>query len=163
MIAQYRPDIARAVEETVVNLKGLEQTLEILRNDLAWLAQSVGHPQAAQIALTPARALGIGQIANVGALPNLGNVGMVGQTPYATPFQTPNAVPNVGPIGTIGQVPYAAAIQTPFATPNVGVPTIATPFSGYPSVASPFAAYPNVSAPYGVPTPFNGAFAGLYR
>lgn len=120
MIAQYRPDIARAVEETVVNLKALEHTLEVLRNDLAWLAQTVGHPQAAQLVLTPSRNLGIGAQGSLGISPQI--PGQL-QNPYMMPFGAfgpQAAIPSVG-------VPFASQwgpIQTgnPFAQPGVTNP-----------------------------------------
>lgn len=141
MIAQYRPDIARALEQTVVNLKGLEQTLEILRTDLATLAHSIGHPQAAQFVLTPTRGLGIVAAGGLNAVnpnlmgwygPQVGAFGPIGaQTPYGSGFQTPYAggPPQVG-IGAIG---------TPHATPGIGFPNVGTPFVGQPPVTNPYA------------------------
>jgi len=113
MFAQYRPDIVRAVEETVANLKGLEHTIEILRNDLAWLAQSIGHPQAAQIALTPTRSL----VAN----PALAGTNPLVQAPYATPY---GFTPQIG----------AGPMAVPFGA--YAYPSVVSPFAGYPQTTS---------------------------
>jgi hypothetical protein len=122
MIAQYRPDIARAIEETVVNLKGLEQTLEILRNDLAWLAQSIGHPQAAQVALTPTRTLAI-----------------AGASPFAAGIGQPGTF---GLSANAGQVPMFGFQPTPF---GASVPPANVPYAGLP-YGSPMLGYPNMGA-----------------
>lgn len=98
MIVQYRPDIARAAEETVSNIKELETRLEVIKNDLAWLCQSIGHLPAAQLALTPVRGLAMG-------IPGVPTV-----SPYGGSF-----VPNVAPIG----LPQTGT-QAPWAVPAFG-------------------------------------------
>ena len=131
MIAQYRPDIARALEQTVVNLKTLEQSLEILRADLATLAHSIGHPQAAQLVLTPGRNLGI---VGAGALNTI--------NPLQAGAYGPQAVSPLGQFGQVGA--YGGGFQIPFVgvpwqTPGFGFPNVATPFVGQPNVANPYA------------------------
>lgn len=140
MIAQYRPDIARVAEETVVNLKSLENSIEVLRNDLAWLCQSIGHPEAARLALTPTRFPAVGGGLGIGATTSLLNpaLGFASGLPLTHP---------------------ALAAGLPFATTN---PAIA--FAGLPTI-NPYAAI----NPYlmsvvgagqfpGVQVPINGAF-----
>ncbi|MCA1814333.1 MAG: hypothetical protein LC624_10360, partial [Halobacteriales archaeon] len=103
MIAQYRPEIARLAEQTVVSLKECETRLELLRNDLATLCGVVGHPAAAQLALTPARLLG----------PGLGSFG-------AGPTQqqpSPSAYGSLSPWGSSWGSPWSNPVSAPFPAP----------------------------------------------
>lgn len=129
MIAQYRPDIARVAEDTVLNLKELENRIEILKNDLAVLCTNIGHPEAARIAATPARWLGAGY----GAVPTtLGPLGQV--TPFAgvSPAMVPSVppvtgVPTVSPFGT----PFASPFASPFVTSGFAQPGFGAPFGSH--------------------------------
>ncbi|MGQ0535938.1 MAG: hypothetical protein ACT4PT_07685 [Methanobacteriota archaeon] len=128
MLAQYRPDVARVAEETVVNLKDLESRIEILKNDLAQLCLSIGHPEAARVAATPAR--WVPQIAGIGAQGAFGSQGVFGQVPIGsqspygsqTPFGAqslmyPN-VPNLSPFATFGLTnPLSSAFANPLVNP----------------------------------------------
>lgn len=117
MIGQTNPQLLRVVEETVANLKQLETCIETLRVDIAGVAQSIGHPEAAQRALSSGRALqgqlpfgaGGGQLPFTGAanIPNWGQTSSGIQSPYSS--QNPYA--SQSPYGV--QSPYA--FQNPFA------------------------------------------------
>lgn len=117
MIAQYRPEIARVAEQTVLGLKELETRLELLKNDLAALCTAVGHPPAAQLAVTPTRLLGGPVIAPFG----VAHAGPIGALGAPSPFATPVAAP------------WAA---NPLATPFASVPG-APVLGGFPGIGSP--------------------------
>lgn len=108
MIAQYRPDIARVAEETVVNLKELENRLEIMKNELAWLCTSIGHPEAARLAATPVRAAYNNPYAlSIGATSALGGL-------YSLP-QVPGVSPLAAQFGLVNPVAAALAAQQALA------------------------------------------------
>jgi len=147
MIAQYRPEIARLAEQTVVNLKECESQLELLRNDLVALCATVGHPAAAQVAATPARLLppGIGTLGGIGISPvhQLSPYGNL--APWAT---------GVGPFAT----PFAAPFPTPFPAP-FGGPQSAVPAFG-PAFHAPFPSLGSFG-PIGGAGAFGPGFAGI--
>lgn len=131
VIAQLRPDVVRLVEETVTNLKALENQIEIVKTDLASLCLQIGHPEAARIAATPIRGL----LSSTGALAT-----PFGLSPFATasPFAAPTALPNVG----LATTPYlSSGAIVGAASPWVLSPygTIA-PSSFGPAYASPLGA-----------------------
>jgi hypothetical protein len=155
MIAQYRPEIARVAEETVVNLKELEGRIETLKGDLAALCSVIGHPAAAHLAVTPARlvspTLGLGSVfGSALASPfGLGTPGTFGNVaPWANPYTTPFAAPFAS------QVPFGVA---PFAgsyLPTLGSPIGVTPFAGIaPSLAN--------AVPFQGIAPFGGIGSSL--
>ena len=118
MIANYRSEIARVAEETVANLKGLETQIEVLRNGLAWLCQSIGQPDAARWALMPSRGISTagGAYGVSGALSNLpfGPIPtMAPQVPQTSVLPPSYALPG----GFVAQAPYAYA-----TVPAVGLP-----------------------------------------
>ncbi len=148
MIAQYRPDIARVTEETVVNLKELESRMEVLRNDLAWLCTTLGHPEAARVAATPVRSVGIPS-----ALP-IGTAGLLG---VSTPLQNMLAAQYAGISPFASGVPGSGQSWSPIA----GIPTasgIATgaAFNPLASLVNPAAALLNPAAAYA--NPFAAAY-----
>lgn len=148
MIAQYRPDIARAAEETVLHMKELENRIEVLRNDLAWLCQSVGHFEAARVAATPTRSLGgtpaggfyaTGALANpyaavpalgstAGFLPGFQTLGVPGQQAFAVPsiYSTPFGMVGALNPALLGAAYGQASLPTAFGAANI-------PAWGYPS------------------------------
>lgn len=145
MIAQYRPEIARVAEETVVNLKGLETQIDTLKGDLAALCTVIGHPAAAQIAAAPARlvgpALGISPAFSTLGTFGIGNVGLgnlafgnLGIAPWGTPYGVSPFVGGV-PFGVnplVGGVPNTLGLGlTPYA-PNLAN---TVPFSGLSPIA----------------------------
>ena len=143
--------ITRIVEETVLKCKELEARLNVVNQDLAFLCESIGHPQAAQLARTPAELTPLAQAAAVPIGSTLG-VGMIpGQVPYAG--QVPFAqVP-------WGGTPYSS-IVSPYASP-LGIAPFVPQFSTFAGVnpfVSPLSTLQGVS-PFGNPfgtlgTPF---------
>jgi hypothetical protein len=126
MIAQYRPDIARVAEETVVNLKEMESRIDVLRSDLASLCTVLGHLAAAQVAVTPARLLP----GSLGISPLASTLGFGPPSPYqavspfagagnpfgaATLFATGSPAPFANPFGS-----FASPWATPFAGNAIG-------------------------------------------
>jgi hypothetical protein len=121
MIAQMRPDIARITEETVLNLKELETRIDAVKNDLAWLCQSIGHSEAARVAASP----------TPGQLQLLAS-----SSPLWAGAANPFAGQAIGGYSSpFGLSTYGPAAVTPFATP------FASPF------ASPFAQSPYAGSP----------------
>jgi len=137
MIAQYRPDIARVAEETVLTLKDLESRTEVLKNDLAILCMNLGHPEAARIAASPSR-----WNASIGTPFGIAGSSMLNAlNPYAAqPGIQASSLLGAYPSG-IGSPISALGIQTPFASPFASI----NPFVSAPFVGSPFAQVP----PYG--------------
>jgi uncharacterized small protein (DUF1192 family) len=139
MIAQMRPDIATVTEQTVLNLKELEARIGVLKNDLAWLCQGLGHNEAARLAAAPA------------APPSLSN-------PSANPF---TAMAAANPLAAgIAVNPYGGSgfAVSPFAawpTQQGALQAFGAGFApGYAAFASPAFGTP-VSA-------FNNAYGNAY-
>lgn len=109
MIAQTRPDIANATEQTVLALKEIEARIGILKGDLAVLCQGLGHAEAARIAAAP-----------TGPAPGYGAPGFAPGAYYAPAFPGPTSSP-------WGNSPaFAPSPSTPFG-PAYGVPWSSTP------------------------------------
>lgn len=153
---QFRPEIARVAEETVLNLKQLESRIDVLKNDLAALCTVLGHPEAARIAVTPPAWLGINP-----QLP-YGNFGQGGLGTFGS--QGPFGLGNTGSFPGAGATPFPSQVpwgtHSPWTTGVVpgmvpgmtpGVPQFGAPFVGSPYGISPFPQGLGVggSAPYG--------------
>jgi hypothetical protein len=118
MIGQTNPQLIRIVEQTVTNLKQLESCIDALRVDLAGVAQSIGHPDAAARAITPIQALTAQSpfaAAQIGALGQLGQFSPFSQ---ASPFANTAswASPYAAALSPLAANPWAAATLNPWAS-----------------------------------------------
>ncbi|MFO1532800.1 MAG: hypothetical protein ABR562_03740 [Thermoplasmatota archaeon] len=142
MIAQTRPDIANITEQTVLALKDLESRISVLKGDLAVLCQGLGHPQAAQLAISP-----WGSPTNA----------PIGNSQIGNPYATAQASPFIGatPWGPAYAAPGAFA-PSPYASYGAWSPYGPSPFA---AIAAPWSqaafgtfAHPgNVASPFTVP------------
>lgn len=137
-VQTFRPEIAKVAEETVLNLKALENRIEVLRNDLAALCTVIGHHEAARIAATPASWLSVTQpysaagiAAQTAITPGMVSpvFGQLPQWPAVGPLGVPQGAgipPYASPYGSLGS--YGVPFSAPFS-PFVG--PLATPFSTF--------------------------------
>jgi hypothetical protein len=135
--------IARVAEETVLCLKDLESRIELLKNDLGVLCTSIGLPEVARIAVTPARWIDprIAQIETA----RLGQLGIV------SPYQNVPSYGNVTPYQ--GFSPNLGSISPFSLSPGIGqlafTPWTASPYGTIPSSFIP--AYGNLAPTLGSP------------
>lgn len=155
---QQTQAISQMVEQTVANLKELESRLDIFKSGLANLAQSVGNPQAAQVALTPAsqlrqesqlfspfqQSVGLGtlqatpQFGQPTGIPSTGQIPgqFAGPTGSPQPIRTPQQVPYIAsPSGPVGHAGFPAlTTHAGFGQAPVSQPVDPRVGSGFPSM-----------------------------
>jgi hypothetical protein len=144
---QVRPEIVRAAEETVTNLKQLEGRIEVLKNDLAMLCNVLGHPQAAALAITPVQQLAVQAPWLLGNVGTFGTQGLGSQVPFlgagvGLGSQVPFGVGGLGqgygahvPFG-VGGLGQGLGSQVPYGlgqgiSPYVGTQGLSTPWSPF--------------------------------
>jgi hypothetical protein len=161
-----RNELANATEQTVLALKELETRIGVLKNDLAWLCQGIGHPEAARVAASP--------VPNVLSQAGIGSAFAPGlQAGYAIgqgfqpiqPFQAGAVQPMAASIpqafGAVAIHPAAAA-----SLAAQQAQALAQGYSGIP--AYPIAAPGLAGAAYGAPafgafgTPVTAPFAQAF-
>ncbi|MDX1610865.1 MAG: hypothetical protein R3185_00765 [Candidatus Thermoplasmatota archaeon] len=80
-----RPDIASTLDETVLNLKELEGRIQFLKQGLVNLSNSIGHPNAARLALAP----NMTGLTGYGQIPTPSVQASFQGTPWTGPIQAP--------------------------------------------------------------------------
>jgi hypothetical protein len=158
MIAQLRPDIATATEQTVLNLKELETRISLLKNDLAWLAQGIGHAEAARIAAspgpnvaTPFGAVGVGAFGSPLAFQGFTGQSIASQAIAANSAASPAF-----------QQAYAAGLAQGIAQgQSLAQGLIASQFAASPYASLPFASFASPYAPIAQASAFPAFASGI--